>query len=72
MARAHGWGVETDIRRAPDGGFYISHGRRATADGAEAGEVFAVFRAHPRATIALNVSSRSAKCCGWWRPDVES
>jgi glycerophosphoryl diester phosphodiesterase len=55
MALAHGWGVETDIRRAPDGGFYISHGRRTTAGGAEAAEVFAVFRAHPRATIALNV-----------------
>ena len=54
-ALAHGWGVETDIRRARDGRFYISHDVRADADGAAAGDFFEVFRAHPRATIALNL-----------------
>ena len=54
-ALAHGWGVETDIRRAADGRFYISHDPRPAGDGVDAREFFAVFRAHPRATIALNI-----------------
>ncbi len=50
-----GWGVETDIRCAPDGRFYISHDRRGSADGCLAEDFCALFRAHPAATIALNI-----------------
>jgi glycerophosphoryl diester phosphodiesterase len=54
-ALARGWGVEVDIRRTPDGRFYISHDHRSAAAGAAADEFFEVFRAHPRAPIALNI-----------------
>lgn len=50
-----GWSLETDIRRAEDGRFYISHDRQSSADGLLAEDFCAVFRAHPAATIALNV-----------------
>jgi len=54
-AISRGFGIETDVRRAPDGGFYISHDpiqptpRHALAVHA------ALWRRNPRATIALNI-----------------
>src|SRR5713101_7305638 len=50
-----GWSIETDIRRAADGRFYISHDQRVSADGCLAEDFCALFRAHPAATIALNI-----------------
>ena len=50
-----GWGVETDIRRAADGRFYISHEAKPSAHEAPAEDFFALFRAYPNATIALNI-----------------
>jgi glycerophosphoryl diester phosphodiesterase len=50
-----GWGVETDIRRAADGRFYISHDPRPTAHETPAEDFLALFRAYPGATIALNI-----------------
>ena len=50
-----GWGVETDIRRDADGRFYISHDVRASAHETPAEDFFALFRAYPTATIALNI-----------------
>ena len=50
-----GWGVETDIRCAADGRFYISHDVRPSAHETPAEDFFALFRAYPDATIALNI-----------------
>lgn len=50
-----GWGLEIDIRRAPDGRFYVSHDAVAFATAAPADGVCALLRAHPRAQVALNV-----------------
>ena len=50
-----GWGLETDIRRSPDGRFYVSHDQRPSPNGNAAEACTAIFRAHPTATIALNV-----------------
>jgi glycerophosphoryl diester phosphodiesterase len=50
-----GWGVETDIRRDANGRFYISHDVRPSAHETPAEDFFAVFRAYPAATIALNI-----------------
>ena len=50
-----GWGIETDIRCAADGRFYISHDPRPTAGETPAEDFFALFREFPHATIALNV-----------------
>jgi glycerophosphoryl diester phosphodiesterase len=50
-----GWGIETDIRRAADGRFYISHDPRASPEGRLAEDFCALFRAYPAATIALNI-----------------
>jgi glycerophosphoryl diester phosphodiesterase len=55
VALGAGWGIETDIRRAADGRFYISHDRRASADGRLAEDFCWQFRLAPAATIALNV-----------------
>jgi glycerophosphoryl diester phosphodiesterase len=52
---SHGWGVEIDIRRARDGRFYLSHDPKPSAGAAAADEVCALLRAHPAATVALNV-----------------
>jgi glycerophosphoryl diester phosphodiesterase len=54
-ALACGWGLETDLRRADDGRFYISHDPRPSAEGLVAEDFCALFRAHPEATIALNI-----------------
>lgn len=54
-ALSRGWGIETDIRRADDGRFYISHDRATPAEAAIADSYCALFRAFPAATIALNV-----------------
>ena len=50
-----GWGIETDIRRDDDGRFYISHDARPSAHETPAEDFFALFRAYPAATIALNI-----------------
>jgi glycerophosphoryl diester phosphodiesterase len=50
-----GWGVETDIRRAADGRFYIAHDEKPSAHETPAEDFFALFRAYPNATIALNI-----------------
>lgn len=50
-----GWGVETDIRGTADGRFYISHDARPSAHETPAEDFFALFRAYPDATIALNI-----------------
>jgi glycerophosphoryl diester phosphodiesterase len=49
------WGVETDIRRAPDGRFYVSHDPQSSPEGLLAEDYCALFRANPDATIALNI-----------------
>jgi glycerophosphoryl diester phosphodiesterase len=49
------WGLETDIRRDAGGRFYISHDARPNAGGFAAEDFCALFRAHPTATIALNI-----------------
>jgi glycerophosphoryl diester phosphodiesterase len=54
-ALACGWGVETDIRRAPDGRFYIAHDVRRSAHETPAEDFFALFRAFRHATVALNI-----------------
>src|SRR5262245_60756247 len=50
-----GWGIETDIRRDGDGRFYIAHDAPSSAHGTPAEDFFALFRAYPHATIALNI-----------------
>jgi glycerophosphoryl diester phosphodiesterase len=50
-----GWGIETDIRRDGDGRFYISHDARPSAYETPVEDFFALFRAYPHATIALNI-----------------
>jgi glycerophosphoryl diester phosphodiesterase len=57
-ALRRGWGVETDIRRDPDGRFYISHDPRPSSDGFDADAFCALFHACPKATIALNIKER--------------
>jgi glycerophosphoryl diester phosphodiesterase len=54
-ALAEGWGLETDIRRAADGRFYISHDRQSHADGYLADGIWALIRAVPQTTVALNI-----------------
>jgi glycerophosphoryl diester phosphodiesterase len=50
-----GWGVETDIRCANNGRFYISHDALPSAYDTPAEDFFALFRTYPGATIALNI-----------------
>jgi hypothetical protein len=50
-----GWGIETDIRRAEDGRFYISHDLAEPTLGNWADRFFGAFRRHPHTVIALNV-----------------
>lgn len=50
-----GWGIETDIRRAPDGRFYISHDPVDLTDNNHADKFLDLFRRHPKTVIALNV-----------------
>lgn len=54
-ALTSGFGIETDIRRADDGRFYMSHDKQPSPDGRLAADFCALFRAHPNATIALNI-----------------
>ncbi len=54
-ALARGWGLEIDIRRAADGRFYLSHDPQPSADGRLADDFFTCLRAHPEATVALNI-----------------
>jgi glycerophosphoryl diester phosphodiesterase len=56
-----GWGIETDIRRDNDGRFYISHGARPSAHETPAEDFFALFRAYPHATIALNIKESGSE-----------
>jgi glycerophosphoryl diester phosphodiesterase len=55
VALGCGWGLETDIRRAADGRFYVSHDAQPSAEGLHAEDFCALFRAHPTSTIALNI-----------------
>jgi glycerophosphoryl diester phosphodiesterase len=50
-----GWSIETDIRRDDRGRFYISHDAQMSADRCRAEHFCALFRAAPRAVIALNI-----------------
>jgi hypothetical protein len=50
-----GWGIETDIRCDAAGRFYISHDAKPSAHETPAEDFFALFRAYPNATIALNI-----------------
>jgi glycerophosphoryl diester phosphodiesterase len=50
-----GFGIETDIRRAPDGRFYIAHDRQPTADECLADDIFELVRAYPDRSVALNI-----------------
>ena len=50
-----GWGIETDVRRAPDGCFYISHDLATLTEANQAEAFCALFRCYPLATIALNI-----------------
>ena len=54
-ALTRGFGIETDIRRASDGRFYIAHDPQPAADEALADDVFELLRAYPDRTVALNV-----------------
>jgi glycerophosphoryl diester phosphodiesterase len=54
-ALALGFGIETDIRRTPEGEFYISHDPQTCVSGLLATDFCAAFRAHPKALIALNI-----------------
>jgi glycerophosphoryl diester phosphodiesterase len=54
-ALTRGFGIETDIRRASDGRFYIAHDPQPAADDALADDVFELLRAYPDRTVALNV-----------------
>jgi glycerophosphoryl diester phosphodiesterase len=54
-ALEQGWGLEVDIRRAPDGRFYLSHDPQAPADDQLAAPFFAAVRRHPGAVVALNI-----------------
>lgn len=50
------WGLETDIRRAADGRFYISHDPLSAPDASLLAEgFFEAIRAFPNAVLALNV-----------------
>lgn len=51
----HGWGIETDIRRAPDGRFYLSHEPAELTSVNQADAFCELFRRFPAATIALNI-----------------
>ena len=56
-----GCGIETDIRRADDGRFYIPHGEQPSAQAMLAEDFCALVRAHPAATIALNVKEQGGE-----------
>jgi len=50
-----GWGVETDIRRSPSGGFYISHDVARKTPENDAMRFLEAVRTRARAPVALNV-----------------
>ena len=50
-----GWGIETDIRRTPDGHFYISHDLATCTESNQAEAFCDLFRCYPLATVALNI-----------------
>ena len=54
-ALTRGFGIETDIRRAVDGRFYIAHDPQPAADECLADDIFDLVRAYPDRTVALNV-----------------
>ena len=54
-ALRQGWGVEIDLRRTPDGRFYLSHDPAPVWDDQLAEPFFADVRRHPDATVAVNV-----------------
>src|SRR5262245_5195222 len=52
---SRGWWVETDIRRAADGRFCISHDAAAWTEQNDAGAILALVRESPNAFLALNL-----------------
>lgn len=50
-----GWGIEIDIRRAPGGGFYISHDPVELSMENQADAFCELIRDFPSATVALNI-----------------
>jgi len=50
-----GWGIETDMRRAPDGHFYLSHEPAELSSVNQADAFCELFRQFSAATIALNI-----------------
>ena len=50
-----GWGLETDLRVAPDGRFYISHDPAPITEANAAEACCGLWRRYPYATIALNL-----------------
>lgn len=54
-ALSRGYGLETDVRHAPERGFYISHDAAAPGAGMLLAEHCALWRRHPGARIALNI-----------------
>lgn len=49
------WGVETDIRRSSDGGYYISHDEAPHTSKNDAERVFRLIRAMKPPLVALNI-----------------
>lgn len=54
-AIAQGFGIETDVRCAPDGGFYISHDPARPVPQHALAVHAALWRRNPRTTVALNI-----------------
>ena len=54
-AISQGFGIETDLRCAPDGGLYISHDPIQPAPLQALAVHAALWRCNPRATVALNI-----------------
>lgn len=54
-ALARGFGLETDVRYAPEKGFYVSHDAARPAADALLAAHCALWRRHPGAVIALNI-----------------
>ena len=49
-----GFGLETDLRRDPNGRFYISHDPKPSAEGRDFNAFAEVFRRYPDRTLAVN------------------
>ena len=58
VALRQGWGVEVDLRRTPNGRFYLSHDPASPRVDQMAAPFFAAVRRHPEATVAVNIKER--------------